>query len=519
MKRKLTLVMLIIGIMLLLTPLQSDLASAVEDLEILDIDDYTKTVNPSETATYNWTIRRTATLQANYTAYIDVSGLEQGWTATVTPDVIPSLPYMSAEGITLTVTSLENAEDIELNLTVTFTLLQNGTITFNEDRNAITNIYIEPPATEKRWFFGMFQNPLPAPLDGDVGIFLMDVLLWLGISFLIFAVLGPFVKALTKKTKTELDDIVLGIVRRPVLILIFTFGIVTSMWHLDAYLPAIVIEYLGRIWGIIFLLVLLYVGWRLFKDLLIYYGKRIAAKTESKIDDILIPLVEKVGMVIIMLVAIMYFMGYIGIDLTMFIAGGIVISMVIAFAAQETISNFFSGIFLMTDRPFNEGDTIILPDGDWYEVRRVGIRSTKLFRYKDASIVTIPNNKLANEKISNFSGATDKGRVSLTVGVAYGSDPDKVKGIIRDVIEKNEYIVLDDPDIKPSVRFDEVGDSSINFSILVRIKERKYRFDVKEYLNTQIYKRFTEEGIEMPFPQRVVHIKQEQMESDKEKGE
>jgi MscS family membrane protein len=184
---------------------------------------------------------------------------------------------------------------------------------------------------------------------------------------------------------------------------------------------------------------------------------------------------------------------------------------VLAFAAQETISNFFSGIFLMTDRPFQVGDAIILPDGDWYGVRRVGIRSTQLFRYKDATIVTIPNNKLANEKISNFTSPADKARIAFKVGVGYGSDPVKVKKILKEVVESCDHIVLDDKDLKPVIQFEEFGDSSLNFFILVWVKDRsyQYRIDARDYLNTEIYRRFNEEGIDIPFPQTTVHLKRD----------
>ena len=501
-------ILIFVGSMLLTisTPVESATAN---NIEILDIDTYTKTINPNENITYNWTIRRTDSTQLNYTIYINISNVNSGWTATVTPNIIPSLSPMSAKSVTLTVTAPSKRDVPQLNLTVTFTVLQDSAIILNEKRYAITNIYEPPPATEKKWAFNTWSNPLPAPLDGDIGIFLLDVLLWLGIAALIFIILDPFVKAFTKKTKTQLDDIVLQIIRTPILILIFTYGIVTSTMHLDRYLPYIVIDYLNRLWGIVFWLVILYVGWRLFKDILIYYGKKIAAKTETKIDDILIPIVEKIGVIIILLVGVMYILGYIGIDLTVFVAGGVVISMVIAFAAQETLSNFFSGIFIMTDRPFKEGDIVILPDNDWYEVRRIGIRSTRLFRFKDATLVTIPNNQLANEKISNFTSIEDKGRVMLTVGVAYGSDVEKVKRVIREVIAKDDRIINDDPKLKPIVRFDKMNESSLDFFILVWIKDRAERFNVLDYLNTNIYNRFNEEGIEIPFPQRTVWIKQE----------
>jgi len=502
----------LVGIVLLFIPFQSQFASAIDEIEILDVDTYEKTIEPGEFAIYNWTIRRTDESLVNYSATINVSGLEEGWTATVTPDVIPSIANLSAEAVVVNVTGAQDVEEKELNLTVTFTIYQDGAKVLFENRTVITAMYIKPPATEKKWFFGMFENILPEPLDGDVGIFLLDVLVWLGLAVLVIIVLIPSIKLATRKTKTELDDIVLKIVRTPILVLVFTFGLVTSLWHLDNYLPEMIIETLGTAWGIIFLLVLLYLAWKLFKDILMYYGKKIAAKTETQVDDIVIPLIEKIGMVIIMMVAIMYFLGYIGIDLTMFVAGGVVVSMVLAFAAQETISNFFSGIFLMTDRPFEVGDAIILPDGDWYGVRRVGIRSTQLFRYKDATIVTIPNNKLANEKISNFSSPKDKARIAFKIGVAYGSDPEQVKEILHEVVNSSEHIVLDNDSLKPIIQFEEFGDSSLNFFVLVWVKDRsyQYRIDAKDYLNTQIYKRFNEEGIDIPFPQTTVHLKREE---------
>ena len=250
-------------------------------------------------------------------------------------------------------------------------------------------------------------------------------------------------------------------------------------------------------------------AYKLFKDILVYYGELIAKKTSSNIDDVIIPIVEKIGVVVIALVALGYVLGYLNIDLTVFVAGGVVISMVIAFAAQETLSNFFSGIFILTDRPFKEGDTLILPDGDWYEVRNIGLRSTRLFRYKDASLVTIPNNNLASEKIINYSNPDDNVRVRKTIGVAYGTDVDKVRKILDDVFKANPHIINDDESQNPVIRFDELGESSIDFFIQVIVDDRANKLGVIDYLNTEIYRRFNEQGIEIPYPQRVVYMKRE----------
>jgi small-conductance mechanosensitive channel len=261
---------------------------------------------------------------------------------------------------------------------------------------------------------------------------------------------------------------------------------------------------------VVAVLIIFYVAYKLFKDILVYYGELLAEKTSSNIDNVIIPIAEKLGVVLIGLLALGYILGYMNVDLTMFVAGGVVISMVIAFAAQETLSNFFSGIFILTDRPFQEEDTIILPDGDWYEVRDIGLRSTRLFRFKDSCLITIPNNKLANEKIINYSNPHDKCRIRKTVGVAYGTDVEKTRDLLKEIIYANEHVVTDKEGLEPTIRFNELGDSSIDFFIQVIVDERSNKMGVLDYLNTEIYKRFNEEGIEIPYPQRVIHMKKDE---------
>jgi small-conductance mechanosensitive channel len=486
----------------------STASAAVPNVEIIEIDTYTKDINPGDTATYNWTVCNVNPQDITYFLNVTVTYSDTAWKVDISPSETVELKPRSALPVRLTVKSPSDIETGSLNATVIISVFQDNALIAIKKQYTITNIIVPTPPTEKK-VLGIFPNPLPKPLDNEFGVFLLDILIWLGIASLIVTLLDPVIKRFAAKTKTQLDDIILAIIRTPILVLLFLFGFVTSLDALDKHIPEYLLAWSMQIYQIVLILVLFYVGYKLFKDILIYYGKKIAAKTATKLDDILIPVVEKVGVVIIGFVALGYLLGYLNIDLTMFIAGGVVISMVIAFAAQETLSNFFSGIFLLLDRPFQEGDIVILSDGDWCEVRKIGLRTTRLFRFADASMVSIPNNKLVNEKISNFTGPADKGRVMMTFNVAYGSDPEKVKNAIRRVIDKCEPIVKDDPNLKPIVRFEEMADSSINFFVLVWIKDRGDRFYVKDFLNTHVYNEFNREGIEIPFPQRVVHIRQE----------
>jgi len=475
-------------------------------LEVIRTDSsYHKEVRVGESQTYTWTVANIN--EKNQTYRIEVStGNYSGVDLRVSPSLIPALRPGEVAGITLTVTPGKDSDDV-INVTVTILGKLNGTIIFRADLYAETKV-IRPPAppSEKLWL-GLFSNPLPPPLNNDYGVFLLDVLSWLGIAAIIVILVDVVFKALTARTETKLDDIILETIRVPLLIWIFLFGIKQSLDDLDKVIPAWVLDDVHMVYNIVLVLILFYLGYKLFKNVIIYYAKEIAKRTQTALDDILVPVAEKLGIVVLALVAVGYLLNSLNVDLTMFIAGGVVISMVIAFAAQETLSNFFSGIFILLERPFKEGDTILLPGDEWCEVRKIGLRRTELFRIRDATLIAIPNNKIANEFVANFTSPEDKGKYSFKIGVSYESDPETVKRVLREIINDCPHIIKNKEALKPVVRFDSYGDSSINFFVLVWLTDRKYRFEVQDFINTEIFKRFKKEGIEIPFPQHVVHLK------------
>ncbi|UCF07846.1 MAG: mechanosensitive ion channel [Thermoplasmata archaeon] len=514
-KRGITRIMLLVFVVLLVQlSIQSCCVGAGDTVEIIEAEQellYTKRVSPGKDATYNWTLINTDEDNQTYEVTINIKNSDSDWSVVLSPGTQITLSsYKDTETVTLTVTPPSNRDEGSTNVTLTFiTRNANGDVAQpSEARYTFTTLSpIEKP--EEKKVLGLFENPLPSPLDKEIGIFILTVLVWLGFSLLLILILDPFVKAFTKRTKTEIDDIILRIIRTPLLVLVFFYGFVSSLVILEDFIPSSILDVVNSLYNVIAVLIIFYVAYKLFKDILVYYGERIAERTSSNIDDVVIPIVEKIGVMVIGLVAFGYVLGYLNIDLTMFVAGGVVVSMVIAFAAQETLSNFFSGIFILTDRPFKEGDTIILPDGDWYEVRDIGLRTTQLFRYKDASMIHIPNNKLASEKIINYTNPDDNVRVRKTIGVAYGSDVQKIKSILAEIFRGNPHIITDDESQAPDIRFDELGESSIDFFIQVIVDDRANKLGVIDYLNTEIYRRFNEEGIEIPFPQRVVYMKRE----------
>jgi small-conductance mechanosensitive channel len=488
--------------------------AADDPVQILAFGDYEATLAPSESAVFTWSVRNLDVIAYNISVSVEAP---DGFTATLSTTQIVDLAPNRAAPISVTVDtppSVGLATTAEV--TLVLTIQDGGATVFITSASAtihIPSIYADKKVLE------VADNPLPAPLDNEWGVFTLDVLIWLAIALGLHFFLDPFVKRLTVKTKTQLDDIVLRIMKTPVVVLLFLYGAVQSLYALDRHVPTFVIDGLLLVYGLGSTLIFFYIGYRLFKDVAIYLARNVASRTQTNMDDVVIPIVEKLGLLVLGLAALGLVLGYLNVDLTLFVAGGVVTSMVIAFAAQDTLSNFFAGIFLLTDRPFKVGDEVFLGGSDeMMVVRHVGMRTTRFYRYADASIVTLPNNKLVNEQIVNFSNRKDPGLFKMTVGVAYGSDPEQVRQLIRAVIMRAPHIIKDDPDKTPIVRFKAMADSSINFFILVWVDERPNRFGVEDFLNTEIYNALNAAGVEIPFPQRTVHLLLEGLQAQAEEG-
>jgi small-conductance mechanosensitive channel len=192
-----------------------------------------------------------------------------------------------------------------------------------------------------------------------------------------------------------------------------------------------------------------------------------------------------------------------GIDLTTFnvLAGAIGIG--VGFGLQNVVGNFFSGLIIMFERPIKIGDRIEVDqvEGDVIEI---GARSTKVLTNDNITII-VPNSKFITENVVNWQYNDASVRFRIPIGVAYGSDVRKVEKLLLEVAHA-EKDVLDDP--PPAVRFLEFGDSALKLELrawTTTSVNRKGR--LVSALNFAIYDKFREHGIEIPFPQRDLHVR------------
>ncbi|WP_299619456.1 mechanosensitive ion channel family protein [Pelagibius sp.] len=206
------------------------------------------------------------------------------------------------------------------------------------------------------------------------------------------------------------------------------------------------------------------------------------------------------GYVGIML-AVVFGISALGVDLSniALIAGAL--SVGIGFGLQTVVSNFVSGIILLIERPIKVGDWVVVGANEGF-VKQITVRSTELQTFQFASVI-IPNSEFISTAVTNWTHKDHYGRVEVPVGVAYGSDVEKVKSILLACAGRHER-VLTSPE--PFVLFMDFGASSLDFELRCFTNDVSYRVIIASDLRFEIERQFREQGVEIPFPQRVVHF-------------
>jgi len=250
------------------------------------------------------------------------------------------------------------------------------------------------------------------------------------------------------------------------------------------------------------------VGWVLYclVDIVSFWLAHMANRTRTKLDDMLVPLVRKsLRVTIVVLTLLQVATTLSDKPLTALLAGLGVSSVAIAFAAQDTVKNFFGSLMILADKPFELGDRIVVNGHDG-PVEEVGFRSTRIRRL-DGHLVTIPNGELANMSIENIGKRPYIKRVA-NITITYDTPPEKVQraiDIIKEVLENHEGMR---PDLPPRVYFNEFNDASLNILVIYWYHPPEYwdYLAFSERFNMEIFKRFGDEGIEFAFPTQTMYL-------------
>ncbi len=235
--------------------------------------------------------------------------------------------------------------------------------------------------------------------------------------------------------------------------------------------------------------------------------KKLAKKTETKVDDIIFELLNKFSGAIIYSIAVVIALDVIGVNVMPFVAGAGVVGIAVGFAAKDTLSNLIAGVLLIIDRPFEIGDRIEIwstPKGtaSWGDVIDIGLRATRI-KTTDNLIVVIPNNEIMKRDIVNYTAMSAMIRVRIDIGVAYDTDIEKAKKVILEVASRFDWI-MKHPAPKVVVR--NFGESSVDLQLRVWISDARRRMDTISYITDRVKEAFDAAGIEIPYPKRDIHI-------------
>jgi small-conductance mechanosensitive channel len=302
-----------------------------------------------------------------------------------------------------------------------------------------------------------------------------------------------------RRSETDVDDRLISLVHQPIFMsfVLLGLGLATQRMDLPASPTFITLGILKSIAVAIWYNML-----RQLTDVLVQTARR--NRSIRLVQTGMMALIQNVAKVVLFALAVYFIFLAWDIELTAWVASAGIVGLALSFAARDSLSNLFAGVSIVMDAPYKNGDFIILDSGERGVVTHIGLRSTRLLTRDDVEI-TIPNGIIGNSKIINEAGGpSEKHRIRIAVGAAYGSDIDHVVATLEKVATDHEEVCSNPA---PRVRFREFGESSLNFELLFWIDRPVDRGRLRHEIGINVYKAFAAAGVEIPFPQRDLHVR------------
>jgi len=305
-----------------------------------------------------------------------------------------------------------------------------------------------------------------------------------------------------EKTETDLDDMILDALRTPTKYVIFAITLILATKQLGIDIQNLIVAVL--------ILALAKPIANITKIVLDYAEKDLASRTETKLDDTILPLINKTVSFLVYVLAAITSLDQLGIEVLPFIAGLGIAGLAIGLAAKDSIANVIAGIFIIIDRPFVVGDRIEVwstpkQSATWGDVLEIGLRSTKI-KTTDNILLVIPNSEIGRRDIINYTAISPDIRVRIPIGIAYEANRKKAEEIVLKIASNTEY-VLDKP--KPLVVMQAFGASSVDLELRVWINNARKRKIVTSTISKEIKEEFNKQGIEIPYPRRRIIMEKE----------
>ncbi|HLO83610.1 MAG TPA: mechanosensitive ion channel family protein [Nostocaceae cyanobacterium] len=279
--------------------------------------------------------------------------------------------------------------------------------------------------------FFLAQTPLPAINVGKISGFLSTLCLYAVVALLIYFLVFYILRSLLRYWEKDTYLLIIAISQKPIIAVFSLLSVKFSLYKLGGQ------EVIGGVERVVTaLLIAATTYWlsTLFSEVVVYFLKEYARKTEAVWDDVLIPLSQRFIPILTYLIGIALFFATLGVDLTGIGLTLGSITVVFGLAIKDILSDFFSGLVLLVDTPFKFGDVISMPDGSVAVIRQIGIRVTKLYLINEHCEVYKPNRALANQEIINLTRPTTHYAYTIKIAVRVDADPVVATNILQEIV-------------------------------------------------------------------------------------
>lgn len=320
------------------------------------------------------------------------------------------------------------------------------------------------------------------------------------LAHLVTAILNKWGKRLAHFTETDLDDRVLQRVIPHVSHLLIMLGFYLAIRSLPLHEK--LVQVLSGVLFVVLVIILFNLIYSSLDELMHWYINGRQEDSKELVARNIITIAEKLTLLFLMGTALIIILKHFNYDIVSVVTALGIGSLAIGLAAKDTLAHMISGFTLMLDQPFRIGDRIQLVGGQTGDVLDIGLRSTKI-RTMDNQLLIIPNSDLCNTILTNQAFPDKRAKGRINIGVAYGSDVERVKELLVATALEVEA-VLRDP--VPEAYFVSFGDSALSMALFFWVDEYASLFAVTDMVNTQIMRKFRENNIEIPYPTRTVIV-------------
>ncbi len=340
-------------------------------------------------------------------------------------------------------------------------------------------------------------------LDNSLLQWLIFLVILAGAFFgikLIYFIFSKIFKALSAKTKSQLDDLLIDAIRGPI---VFAASLAAIHFGRNVLLLSESVNIIyGKIFGVLVAINITWFAIRVLDVVLAHFVQPMTKSSKVSLSDTSYPVLKRLINFFIYVLAIVLIIQNLGFEVGSLLAGLGIGGLAFALAAQDLLGNMFGGIALITDKPFKVGDRILVDGQDGF-VRKIGLRTTALETFDGTNII-MPNRKIADSTLENIS-KEPKRRVKTVLGVEYSTSTKKLelaKKLLADIVKKNKS--TSDESL---IHFIGFGASSLDIQLIYWIANLDMILQAKDEVNFEIKKAFEKAKIEFAYPSQTIYTK------------